>query len=207
MVLHAIVVQMHDQDRWEALGRLAETQAGYFTTAQAKRVGFHRNTLQSQSSEGGRLEHVARGLYRLRFYPRSPFEHVAAAQVLAGSDIAVVSHESALELYRLADVAPSEVHLTLPRSRRHRRAPVGVRLHFPRTPLAEDDVRPVHAMRATSPERTIVDVLEAGSQTEQVELAVRQSLAVSLTTERRLRSAVAGRSKSTRLALERLLST
>jgi hypothetical protein len=66
-----------------------------------------------QSREGGRLQHVSRGLYRLRFFPGSPFEHIAAAWVVAGPDLAVISHESALELYRLADVAPSDVHITL----------------------------------------------------------------------------------------------
>src|SRR5437660_11117824 len=109
----------------EALGRLAEEQAGYITTAQAEVIGLHRNTLRDQAREGGRVERAGRGLYRLRFFPRSPFEHIAAAWVhrlRSGSR----SHESALELYALADVAPGDVHLTLPHAYRHRRAPFGV---------------------------------------------------------------------------------
>ena len=43
----------------------------------------------------------------------SPFDHVAAAWMLAGSEIAIISHESALELYDLSDVIPSEA-LTSP---------------------------------------------------------------------------------------------
>lgn len=103
-------MQNHDQDRWETLGRAAESQAGYFTVRQAEEAGFHRSGLMQHSREGGRLQHVSRGLYRLRFFPGSPFEHIAAAWVSAGLNLAVISHESALELYRLADVAPSDVH-------------------------------------------------------------------------------------------------
>jgi hypothetical protein len=76
MVLHSIVAQVTDQDRWEVLGRVAESQGGYVTTAQAEEAGFHRNALRHHAREGGRLEHAGRGLYRLRFYPSSPFDHV-----------------------------------------------------------------------------------------------------------------------------------
>src|SRR3990172_10638706 len=58
MVLHGIVVQMTDQDRWEVLGRVAESQGGYVTTAQAEEAGFHRNALRHHAREGGRLEHA-----------------------------------------------------------------------------------------------------------------------------------------------------
>lgn len=205
MGLHDIIVLMADQETWEALGRLAEEQAGYITTAQAEAMGVHRNTLRDQAREGGRVERAGRGLYRLRFFPRSPFDHIAAAWVQAGPDLAVVSHESALELYGLADVAPGDVHLTLPRTYRHRRAPFGVRFHRPRAPLQEKEIRRVQAVRATSPERTLIDVLEAGTQPEQVELAVRQAIERALTTASRLRAAGATRTQIIRRRLERLL--
>lgn len=197
---------MRDQDRWEVLGRLAESQAGYVTVAQAEKAGFHRNTLREQTHEGGRLQRAGRGLYRLRFYPGSPFEQVAAAWVLAGPDRAVVSHESALELYGLSDVAPAAVDLTLPRDYRSRRAPSGVRFHHPRIPLRSDEVRQVHGMRVTSPERTIVDALEGGTQPDQVRAAIRQALEQGITTADRLRSAVAHRPLSFRASIERSLA-
>ncbi|MBJ7600025.1 type IV toxin-antitoxin system AbiEi family antitoxin domain-containing protein [Candidatus Nephthysia bennettiae] len=196
---------MTDQEAWETLGRIAEGQAGYVTTAQAAAVGVHRNTLRDQAHEGGRFERAARGLYRLRFYPRSPFEQVAAAWVQAGPGLAVVSHESALELYGLADVVPNEVHLTLPREYRHRRPHPGARLHRPRTPLRDNEVRRRHGFRTTTTERTLLDVLEAGTQPEQVELALRQALERALTTPARMRRASVGRSKTIRRHLERLL--
>lgn len=205
MGLHGIVVQMDDQDRWEVLGRIAESQAGYVTTKQAEEAGFHRNALRHHAREGGRLEHAGRGLYRLRFYPSSPFDHIAAAWMLTGSKIAVVSHESALELYDLSDVVPSKIHLTLPRRYRHRTAPAGVRLHYPREPLADEEIRDVHGLPATSVERTIVDSLETGTQLEQIELAVSQALERGLTTPRRLRAAAADRPRRVRMFVYRLI--
>lgn len=205
MVLHGIVVQINDQDRWETLGRVAESQAGYVTTAQAEQAGFHRNALRHHAREGGRLEHAGRGLYRLRFYPSSPFDHIAAAWMLAGSKIAVVSHESALELHDLSDVIPSKIHLTLPRRYRHRQAPVGVRFHYPREPLASEEVRRVHGLPTTSVERTILDSLEAGTQPEQIEMAVHQAVDRALTTPRRLNAAVARRPATVRSRIERLI--
>ncbi len=206
MVLHGIVVQMTDQDRWEVLGRVAESQGGYVTTAQAEEAGFHRNALRHHAREGGRLEHAGRGLYRLRFYPSSPFDHIAAAWMLTGAEIAVVSHESALELYDLSDVIPSKVHLTLPRRYRHRKAPVGVRLHYPREPLAGGEVRRVHGLPTTSVERTILDSLEAGTQPEQIEMAVQQAVDRALTTPKRLRDAAQGRTARGRSLIERSLA-
>jgi predicted transcriptional regulator of viral defense system len=142
----------------------------------------------------------------LRFYPSSPFDHVAAAWMLAGPEIAVVSHESVLELYDLSDVIPSKVHLTLPRRYRHRKAPVGVRFHYPRELLADGDVRRVHGLPTTSLERTILDSLESGTQPEQIEMAVRQAVERALTTPRRLRDATAGRPSRIRRFVDQVLA-
>jgi predicted transcriptional regulator of viral defense system len=205
MVLHNIAVQTHDQDRWESLGRIAEAHAGYVTTAQAEQAGFHRNALRHHAREGGRLERAGRGLYRLRFYPSSPFDHVAAAWVRAGPEIAVVSHESALELYDLSDVVPSRIHLTLPRRYRYRATPIGIRLHYPREPIADEDIRRIHGLPATSPERTILDALVAGTQLEQIEMAVNQAVERALTTPERLRAAAEDRPATVRATVERML--
>ncbi len=203
---HGIMVQMRDQTDWEMLGRIAEGQAGYVTPAQARTAGFHRNTLLHHAREEGRLEKTARGLYRLRFYPRSQFEPIAAAWVQTDPERAVVSHESALELYGLSDVAPSAVHLTLPRDQRWRRPATGMRFHLPRHPLRRQQVRRIHGMPTTTPERTIIDVLESGTQPEQVEQAVKEALARGLTTKARLRAASAERSATTRRVLEQLIA-
>ena len=67
----------------------------------------------------------------------------------------------------------------------------GVRLHTPVRPLAPDETRPIAGVVATSPERTLLDCAAGGTAPEQVELAIAQALARTLTTPGRLTEAVA----------------
>jgi len=64
----------------------------------------------------------------------------------------------------------------------------------------------VHGVPTTVPERSIVDSLQAGTQPEQVALAMRQALERGLTTPRLLRAAAAGRSDRVRGFVERVLT-
>ncbi len=118
---------------------------------------------------------------------------------------AVVSHESALELYGLSDVIPGAVHLSLPRAKRGGRPRAGVRFHTLGRPPGPEEIRRLLGVPVTTLERTIVDALQAGTQPEQVELAVAQALERGLTTPGRLRSALAGRSQRVRGFIERSL--
>ncbi len=191
-----------DHDR---LYRLAESQAGYFTTRQARAAGMDRSTLAHHARPEGRYERIRRGLYRLRHYPSSPHEHIVAAWLSFAGQAAVVSHESALELYELSDVVPAAVHVTLPRERRGQRPRPGVRVHALRRPPEPSEIRQLHGVPVTSPERTVVDALEAGTQPEQLEQAVRQALDRGLATVDRLRAAAAGRPSRVRSFIEAAL--
>ena len=197
---------MSDGIDHDGLYRLAEAQAGYFSAGQAVAAGMDRSTLAHHARPGGRYERVRRGLYRLRHFPTSDHEHVVAAWLpLRGAD-AVVSHESALELHELSDVIPAWVHLSVPRAQRGQRPRTGVRLHtFERSP-GPSEVQIVRGLPTTSPARSIVDSLQAGTQPEQVALAVRQALERGMTTPRRLRSAAVGRSDRVRGFVEQILS-
>jgi predicted transcriptional regulator of viral defense system len=196
---------MSDRIDHDGLYRIAESQAGYFTTEQALDAGMDRSTLRHHARPGGRYERVRRGLYRLRHFPSSPHEHVVAAWLDLPSP-AVVSHESALELYDLSDVIPNTVHITVPRAMRGQRSRPGVRIHTLAHPPGPNETRRVNSVLATNPERTIVDSLESGTQPEQIELAVRQALEHGLTTPRRLRAAAAGRPSRVRAFIDRLLT-
>jgi predicted transcriptional regulator of viral defense system len=196
---------MSDRIDHDGLYRTAESQAGYFTTEQAIDAGMDRSTLRHHARPGGRYERVRRGLYRLRHFPSSPHEHVVAAWLDLPSP-AVVSHESALELYDLSDVIPNAVHITLPRAMRGQRRRPGVRVHTLTHPPSPSETRRVNGVLATSPERTIVDALEAGTEPEQIELAVRQALERGLATPRRLRTAATNRPARVRRFINRLLS-
>lgn len=183
---------MHDVDH-DALYRTAESQAGYFTTQQALAAGMDRSTLRHHARPGGRYERVRRGLYRLRHFPTSPHEHVVAAWLPLRDAGAVVSHESALELYELSDVIPSATDLSVPRSKRGQRSRPGVRLHTLEYPPQDTEIRGLAGVPVTTPERTILDALQGGTQLEQIELAITQAVDRGLTTPRRLRSAAAPR--------------
>ncbi len=201
-----IIHHMHDGIDHDGLYRLAESQAGYFTAKQALEAGMDRSTLRHHARPGGRYERVRRGLYRLRHFPMSPHEHVVAAWLPLRDAGGVVSHESALELWDLSDVISDAVHISLPRDKRGARPRPGVRLHTLERPPGASEQRRIHGVPVTTPERSIVDSLEAGAQPEQIELAVRQALERGLTTARRLREAASGRSPRVRGFIEDVLA-
>jgi predicted transcriptional regulator of viral defense system len=185
---------MSDTIDHDGLYRLAESQVGYFTAQQALAVGMDRSTLRHHARPGGRYERARRGLYRLRHFPSSPHEHVVAAWLPLRDAGGVVSHESALELYDLSDVIPTAVHLLLPRANRGQRQRLGVRIHTVGRPPTLGEIRTVAGVAVTSPVRSIVDALDAGTQPEQIEQAVHQALERGLITPRRLRAEASVRS-------------
>jgi len=184
-----------DHDR---LYDIAQSQAGYFTAGQAIDAGMDRSTLRYHARPGGWYERIGRGVYRLRHFPASPHEHVVAAWLPLRQAGAVISHASALELYELSDVIADAVHVSIPRSQRGQRPRTGVQIHTLARPLEPHEIRDMAGVRATSPERTLVDGVEDGTSPEQIELAIRQALSRGLTTPRRLREAAATRSSRTR---------
>ncbi len=76
-------------------------------------------------------------------------------------------------------------------------------MHTLERPPAPSEVRTVHGIAVTTPERSIVDSLEAGTQPEQIDMAIRRALERGLTTPRHLRAAVAWRSARVRAIVER----
>src|SRR4051794_30205892 len=110
------------------LFQLASEQRGYFTTAQARDYGYSRSLL-AHHAKTGTLQRMHTGVYRFRDYPSTPREELFAAWLAVGKEIAVVSHESALELWELGDLIPDAVHLSVPRDRRHRPRLPGVTVH------------------------------------------------------------------------------
>ena len=68
------------------------------------------------------------------------------------------------------------------------------------------ELRRLNGLPVTSPERTIVDSLEAGTQLEQVDLAVRQTLDRALTAAPRLREAASERSAPVRRFIDQVLN-
>jgi len=182
-----------DKSVLDRLYDLAERQAGYFTAGQAVDAGVSRRLL-SHHSAGGPLIHAERGLYRLRNFPGSPHEGLVATWLAVGRQVdAVISHDSALDLYDLSDIIPTAVHLTSSRAYRgHRggRRP-GVRLHFVTGGVPPRDRAERKGLPITSVERTLLDSLAMHGVTEQTELATAEALDRGLTSPRRLKARAA----------------
>lgn len=165
---------MDTQPDHNRLYEIAENQAGYFTAQQAHSVGFSKERL-SYYVTTGKFFRVQRGIYRLVQFPGSPYEDLFIAWLKTGTN-AVISHDSALYLYRLSDVLPSEIHVIMPRTGSRRRK--GIRLHTNR--LSSDDVTRREGLPVTSAARTIVDVAVSGIAEEQIRKAVREALRLGL---------------------------
>ncbi len=187
------------------LHQIASVQAGYFSAAQAHTVGYTRQNL-AYHVRVGRFERISRGFYRLREFPSSSYEDVIAAWVKAGSEHAVVSHETALALYELSTVRPHKIDLTLPRRRRppgNRPRLPAVQIHTTTRPFNSGEVIQQFGVRLTSPARTIVDAAESGTDPAHIVEAVREALARGLVTPRELEASARGRSKRIRRLIAR----
>lgn len=194
---------MHDTPDHDGLFALASEQAGYFTTGQAAGYGFSRALLSHHAGEGGRFIRVRHGLYRYRQYPSSPREDVLAAWITVGPEQAVVSHESALELFGLSDVVPDAIHITVPRSKRYQREIAGIRIHTASNPPTPEETVVRDGIAATSPVRSILDAAESGVAPEQVLMAIEQAVQRGFTTKSRLLKAARPRGKRVTQLIER----
>lgn len=184
---------------------IAEAQHGYFTAAQARSCGFSASLIRYHV-DTGRYIRARRGIYRLRDYPPFYREHVVIAWLRLGPDRAVVSHESALDLYELSDVIPNATHLTIPRTSNWTPNIRGTRIHTRTRPWQPGDVRIQEGLPVTSPERTIMDAAEMGTGPEQIEMAIMQALERGITTPNRLRSAGANSSFRVKSLVEQGIS-
>jgi len=171
----------------QALYRIAESQAGYFTARQARAAGFSFALLNYHLKQG-RFLRVRRGVYRLAQFPEMPHADLFVAWLAAGEK-AVLSHESALALYGLTDLLPVEIHLTVPRTA-SRRLP-GVRFHTAR--LQAEEITRRQGLPVTTPARTIVDLIRSGMAEEWVRQAIHQALTRGMLNETMLREEAARR--------------
>ncbi len=190
----------------QRLFELAASQAGHFTAAQARELGYTSRSLVHHV-QAGHVDRVSRGFYRLKGVPEDRHEDVIAAWLRFRARQAVVSHDTALTLYDLAPTRSHEIHLTLPRKTRPRSATTatGVALHTTVAPLGRDDLSRRFGVALTGPARTIVDVADAGADPSVVMEAVRRGLASGLVSRAELRRAVRARSARVRQLVGRAI--
>jgi predicted transcriptional regulator of viral defense system len=181
------------------LYEIAENQAGYFTANQAHEVGFSWERLSYYVSTC-KFFRIQRGVYRLVQYPGSPHEDLFVAWLRIGLD-AVISHESALYLYKLSDMLPGEVHIIMPRTGSRRRK--GIHLHTNR--LNPDEVTWREGLPVTSAARTIIDVAASGISEEQIHKAVHEAIWQGLTDKEELLSMAYGRGSRVQRIIDKSL--
>lgn len=167
-------------DKEFELFQIAESQAGYFTTAQAKEIGIQRNQIY-RDVERRKLLSIEHGIYRFRQFPADRFEDLHIALLQAGED-AVVGFVSALDVYDLSDMIPYRIHLILPQTSSRRRS--GIKVHT--TQLDPEDVTVYQDLRITTVARTISDCAFAYIEDRQIKLAVHQALTRYMTTQEEL---------------------
>lgn len=191
-------------EKLQRLFDLAAAQAGYFTAAQARELGYTPRSLVHHVA-AGHLERVSRGFYRLIGVPAGPHDDIVAAWLKLAPRGAVVSHETALALYDLAPSRSREIHLTLPRERRPRtrQSRTAVRVHTTMVPLSRAEVSNRFGVQVTTPARTIVDVADIGADPSVVIEATARALATGLVTADELHDATGGRSARVRQLVSR----
>jgi len=190
----------------QRLFELAATQAGYFTAAQARAVGYSPRSLVHHAA-AGHIDRISRGFYRLAGVPGEKHEDIVAAWLRFDLRQAVVSHDTALALYELASSRSHDIHLTLPRDRRPRtsRTVAGVKLHTTMVPLRRDEISTRFGVRVTSPARTIADGADIGIDPSVVIDATRRALATGLVSAQELKAAVRRRSARVRQLIARAI--
>lgn len=150
------------RSRLEELLPLAEQNDGLVTASQARALGI-RDSILARLTQRGKLERVARGVYRIPYFPADRLsqyrEAVLWARASQGPEQVVLSHETALGVYGISDVNPSRVHLTVPNDARlRRRKPKGIVIH--RGALPPSDVTMHEGLPVTTVAKSVMDVME-----------------------------------------------
>lgn len=154
------------------LEAFALLQHGYFHRRDAHAYGLS-DAMLSYHTKTGRFERRLPAVYRLHIAPLDVDDNYVEAWVWTGYRGAL-SHETALEIYELSDVAPSWLHLTLPPSSKPASIPPTYRVHM--APLPPEEVRDYASIRLTTPARSIVDAAVAGTEPNQIIAAVWQAV-------------------------------
>jgi predicted transcriptional regulator of viral defense system len=114
---------------YNRIAELAADNYGYVTTDEAEAASINPHRLLEMARRG-QIERCDTALYRVPLIPPTPLDSYREATLWPRGTEAVISHETALDLYGLGDVNPAKIHITVPRAHRPRRkVPSQYRLH------------------------------------------------------------------------------
>lgn len=187
-------------DRRRRLFALASEQAGYFSAAQAHALGYSYSA-QAYHVRAGTWNRVDRGLFRLVEWVPDLNDDLARWTLWAKGH-AVISHETALNVYGIGEFESSRVHLTVPRGFRMRDS--AVVLHF--GDLLPDDLEQRGGFALTTVLRSLIDVAAGGAEGDQLVYAIEEALSAGVVTRRQLRARSEQIDSLAALRIERALS-
>jgi predicted transcriptional regulator of viral defense system len=193
-------VPVDRRDLRRRLFTLASEQAGYFTAAQAKTLGYSYQA-QAHHVAAGNWLRIDRGLFRLTEWIPGVHDELSR-WTLWSRGKGVVSHESALAEHELGEFESAYVHLTVPPGFRTRDS--AVVLHH--ADLADIDIVQRTGYRVTSVVRSIVDVAATGVDAAQLNRAISEAQARGLLSLRALRDRAEAVDPRSALRIERALS-
>jgi predicted nucleotidyltransferase len=158
-------------DKSDSLFAVAESQQGYFTSAEAKSLGYDYSH-QFFHVKRGNWVRVDHGIYRLKKFPAARHEDLMRWWLWSRKK-AVLSHETAAALYDFGDLLPSKIHLTVPPDFR-KRPSKSLMLH--KAKLHESEIEKRDGLPVTKPLRTILDLARSHLDDERLEAVARDAI-------------------------------
>ena len=162
------------RSRFDELVALAEDNDGLVTAEQARQAGFTDSVL-TRLAQRGKIERMARAVYRLPYFPPGRFaqcrEAVLWAKANRGPESVAISHDTALSVYGISDANPHQIHLAVPKSSRlRRRKPKGVVVHH--EDITSKDITVHEGIPLTTISRTVTDLLDSHARLDLVRQAI-----------------------------------
>jgi predicted transcriptional regulator of viral defense system len=188
------------RDLRRRLFALAADQAGYFSAAQAKALGYSYPA-QAHHVRAGNWVRIDRGIFRLAGWVPDVHDELAR-WTLWSKGRAVVSHDSALGVYGVGEFESPRIHLTVPTGFRMRDD--ALVLHY--ADLPEEDIVSRPGFRLTTLTRALVDVAADHADEDQLGRALGEALDLGTVTRRQLRSRADALDPRAALRIERALN-
>jgi predicted nucleotidyltransferase len=168
------------------LFEVAESQHGYFTSADAKRLGYDYPHQYFHVKQGNWIR-VDHGIYRLKKFPAAAHEELMQWWLWSRKK-AVLSHETAAALYGLGDLLPAKIHLTVPADFRKKPAKSLV-LH--KADLSASEIEKRDGLPITQPLRTLIDLASSHLDPERLSEVAKDAIQKGLVTRKELLAAIA----------------
>jgi predicted transcriptional regulator of viral defense system len=141
----------------------ASAQFGLFTAKQAVEAGYTRKHFQKLVSAGEWSQELW-GLHRLINFPVSPEQEYMKWLLWSRNRRDQVqgclSHETALYIYKLGDIMPNRIHMTVPRDFRRSDIPNLLQIH--KENLGSKSFQIENGLSVTTPVKTFEDLLHEG---------------------------------------------